>query len=71
MGFSWVNWLFPKFEVNNQYTFAGCNESVKASAIREVGPPRPLQNPRQRDLGFSARPKECAQFRSADRREHL
>ena len=71
MGLRWVNWLFPELEINNQYTFAGCNESVKASAVREVGPPRPLQKPRQRDLGSSARSKEGAQLRRADRREHF
>src|ERR1700733_4508258 len=63
--------LFAQFEVDDQYTLAGCDKPIETAAIGQVRAPWPSQKSRQRDLGTGAGAKNMAQLRRADRRQDL
>src|SRR5580692_12526438 len=41
--------LFAEFEVDDQYTLAGCDKPIETAAIGQVGPPWTRQKSGQRD----------------------
>ena len=63
--------LFAQFEVDDQYTLAGCDKTIETAAIGQVGAPWPRQKSRQRDFATGVGAKNRAQLRRVDRRQDL
>ena len=63
--------LFAQFEVDDQYTLAGCDEPIETAVIGQVGTPRPRQQSGQRDFATGVGAKNMAELRRVDRRQDL